>query len=516
MSCSVCLEAFTEKQKKPVSCPYCNVAACLQCAKRCCLIWSSGPKCASCNKAFTNETVDSMFTRGFRRGQLRISAIQSLQEQEMSLLPQTMLVIEAQNNEAKMNSYTAAMRQLCSALLSEPKADFDFEKLADLQKLIRQLPDSAALVKRASERHLRSVKCPLNAGTPSACMGYIINSCGICGTKVCKECNEILLPEHACSPENVASWTAIKESSVGCPKCGTQIQKVSGCNQMWCTVANCNTAFDWSTGRIINGPIHNPHYHDFLRNAGGLNVGPHDMDIACQGPRGIISNQRVFEINDILDTRGLDIPRRNHLSFSQEEREKNPQTFMVHEIMRALLESVDPYYAPTMPVEYTPNTHQDLRIKFLKKEITKTQWASRMSCRETHRTKNRKVFDLHQMFQTAGADIFARFYTDIKAFAALHGRPTLKRRDIQINRAQGLELQHTSETRTVNTLTYTAAAPLVDSFIGSINALREYYARQTWRILSDYTVSTARILHSQNGHLSWSILPVAALKEYTA
>ncbi len=40
---------------------------------------------------------------------------------------------------------------------------------------------------------------------------------------------------------------------------------------MWCT--NCNTAFCWSTGKVLNNTtIHNPHYFEYLRKNNGTNT----------------------------------------------------------------------------------------------------------------------------------------------------------------------------------------------------------------------------------------------------
>ena len=90
--------------------------------------------------------------------------------------------------------------------------------------------------------------------------------CGICESTTCKDCNEIIedVDEHECNQEAVASMKLINKDTKPCPSCGTMIHKVSGCNQMWCP--DCQNAFDWRTGNVERGVIHNPHYYQYMQN----------------------------------------------------------------------------------------------------------------------------------------------------------------------------------------------------------------------------------------------------------
>jgi hypothetical protein len=54
------------------------------------------------------------------------------------------------------------------------------------------------------------------------------------------------------------------------------------CDQMWCT--SCHTAFSWSTGQVVRGNIHNPHYYEYMRKQGQNAQGPREIgDIPCGG-----------------------------------------------------------------------------------------------------------------------------------------------------------------------------------------------------------------------------------------
>jgi len=104
------------------------------------------------------------------------------------------------------------------------------------------------------------------------CQGFMSSQwkCGLCDRHACNKChkpknshNDL---DHECNPDDIASVELIRRETKPCPKCHTQIYKIHGCDQMWCT--NCKTPFSWIHGTIITGPLHNPHYHEYLAQMG--------------------------------------------------------------------------------------------------------------------------------------------------------------------------------------------------------------------------------------------------------
>jgi hypothetical protein len=110
-------------------------------------------------------------------------------------------------------------------------------------------------------------KCPTEE-----CKGFMNEDwfCGLCDRHFCEHCNEEVGEGHVCDPDAVKTMKLLKKDTKPCPKCGTMIQKLSGCAQMWCP--DCHTAFDWRTGQIETGRIHNPHYMEFKRGRISTNL----------------------------------------------------------------------------------------------------------------------------------------------------------------------------------------------------------------------------------------------------
>lgn len=129
--------------------------------------------------------------------------------------------------------------------------------------------DGAGPSSSTSEKTTTFIRaCPANE-----CRGFLSTAwkCGLCNIFVCSKCHEIKGSKkdtpHECDPANIETARLLDKEAKPCPNCAALICKVKGCDQMWCT--QCQTAFSWNTGKIVkDGPIHNPHYFEYMRNHG--------------------------------------------------------------------------------------------------------------------------------------------------------------------------------------------------------------------------------------------------------
>lgn len=501
-SCAVCLSDFTNVTKRKISCVYCNADACFQCMKQCALLWASQPKCPSCFKSFTSDTLEAMFPKSFRRGDLRIQAIKNLQEQEMSLLPQSSLRLgEIRRSEEQvrlMHEIRNVMRAIEYSIMARPRDNLTnlFLQLDQIREKLADIGPAEVVAKKDVVR--RTVKCPgtiVEGNLSQECRGYIFksgpgaNHCDLCNLKLCSHCNFSLKAGdvHVCSPDDIASWHLIRDSTVPCPKCGTNIEKISGCNQMWCTVKDCATAFDWVSGKVINGPVHNPHYHQWLAEGGQLPTA--GANLACANPRDIFThNNFTFLYNQ------FDVVCRM------------PELFAPYALARQFFRVLPEIgYRNRVNALYGPTTHERLRFDYLENKITKEEWASKLSHRETLRIKNFRLSALNEMLHAAAADIFGKLHSEIYKMSLLVDFPNPSVPKILSARSKAV-LEH------------------ITQFTTALEALRVYHIREACRIVSDYSDKTVSVLYFTkregphtnqvpNPYLTWAPVAVSTLKE---
>ena len=198
---------------------------------------------------------------------------------------------------------------------------------------------------------------------------------------------------HVCNPDDIATAELLAKDTKPCPQCGTGIFKIDGCDQMWCT--ECRTAFNWRTGQLETGHVHNPHYFEYQRRIGANTRNILDMPCNALAPN---------QYHGIL--RHLIYIAMNSASCSPIERVKNrlkPITNVtrihIRERTLAYAISID-YYAEYVLPRYRPDAIQnnlELRVLYLIEQISKDEFKSSLS-REAKQF-NKKI-EIGQVVQT--------------------------------------------------------------------------------------------------------------------
>ena len=299
--CTICCNDVSDSNI--VKCPKCSEEACVKCYKKVMYSSTENAQCLfpSCKTYFSLEFLIKTFGRDYiwsnKKGNYREHRENMLLDQQLVLLPQTQLIIEREKmvkeleilyNKKNENLYIDFTRQkrvleielsqkrniLLNPGINTTVDDLDLDLDVD--------PDD-------EKYHKNDIRC---ACPVADCKGFINRKwiCGICSTKICKNCMEPLdkVKEHVCNEDSVKNVIEIKKSTKQCPTCKAYVFKIFGCYQMFCT--NCKTFFDWTSLKVIEKTafVHNPHYTEWLQNGGQAN----DM-IMNNGPQCTISYDRI-------------------------------------------------------------------------------------------------------------------------------------------------------------------------------------------------------------------------------
>lgn len=354
----------------------------------------------ACNKVWSREFVMEKTEWCWVRDEFFPHMGRVILEQEKGMLPnaqtEASLIIQIRElsaqvtllptNNRLMRKFKSKPEELYAQL--EEKRDSRNRLLEQIAKLKKQTVmygkdddavDGGSKDKGVADNYI--FKCPYGA-----CRGFVSTSyvCGTCKGEVCKHCHVPVSQEaakHKCKKEDKQTAAMVVKETKPCPKCKTLIFKVSGCNQMFCT--QCHTAFDWESGLVEDGIIHNPHYYEMLSANPDMRM--HNIDaLACGGIPPPYTYQSY-------------VHRMTH-DYSQG---------------RALLEiyRVGSHVRQAVMPAYEVNRVRDnfdLRVAYLLNEFDEVAWASKLMNREKKRMKMRAVRELLQMIATVLEDFVRR------------------------------------------------------------------------------------------------------------
>lgn len=396
--CIVCFETFNKSTRKQSKCPYCNVEICRTCLQTYLLNdINDTPLCVNpeCGHGMDREFVDSQVTKSFRLTTYKEHREKVLSDREKSRLPATQEeaseYLQATNILKQSQAEYLALKEELSAVYKKmqtaERTMFRAKNAIQSYGRIRMANQSEEKTE-ATQRATFIKPCPAEN-----CKGFLSSAwkCGLCEQWTCPECHDLKGPnrdiEHSCDATKVATAQMLAKEAKSCPKCGTQICKIEGCDQMWCTI--CNTGFNWRTGKIASGPVHNPHYFEYLRKQGvtpaNTNVGPGTCD-------------RETDRNVVLALGGMHTRRTPITDSPHWEQDR----YLV-EVWRLMREAQDQYQygRDTDPNE----VYRQMRVRYMVQELSEEEWKAGLQ-------KSEK--DIHfQMAKRQVYDVFTNATRDI-------------------------------------------------------------------------------------------------------
>lgn len=379
MACAVCCE-----EGVALPCPYCGFGACHGCVGRYILGKTSEPCCMGCKKVWSREFVMEAFDGDWVRKSFLPHVGVLIREQERNMLP---LFQDEASLVLKIREMTARLQRLPTNERLMKKYKKDPSRIEDIKKQKLSLREEIAMLKgrtltyggerpaHSAEKRVYVMKCP------GECRGYLDNKyvCGVCSRAICGGCHMPMEGGHRCRREDVLTASAIKSETKPCPKCMVPIFRAGGCSQVWCT--QCHTAFDWNTGKLDHGVVHNPHYYEWLASRASEEGAP---EAACgEMPDQVLYHYRINQ--------GLEGAR--------EYNELMEMYRMVHHVEQAVL----PRYSTNRVLD-----NFDLRVGYLLGDFDDDMWATKLINREKKRMKVRAFRGLLEMAAAVMRDLVAQ------------------------------------------------------------------------------------------------------------
>jgi len=141
----------------------------------------------------------------------------------------------------------------------------------------------------------------------------------------------------------------------------------------------CGTAFSWTSGRVITGAVHNPHYYEWLRRQG--TVEREVTDVPCGGVPAYWSLLSSFRVARITPVESSDLERIHR---------------MVVEMDARLAD-----YPSRMP----QLVNKDINVAYLLKDIEEDEWKRQLEFTEAKFIRKREIGYILNMLVTAASDL---------------------------------------------------------------------------------------------------------------
>jgi hypothetical protein len=328
----------------------------------------------SCRKDWSTDFLSSNFTKTFLTTEYRQHNEMKLFDKERNLFPATQPFVERTLKADAINREIGPLEERYRDLAIQMReTHITINKLVEEKSALLSFLHNPKNMKVEKREYVH--KCP-----GEDCHGFLDTKwfCSLCKITVCKACHEPISENHKCNPDIVESIKLLNRDSKPCPSCHSIIYKISGCNQMWCT--NCHTTWDWATGQIDKGRIHNPEYLKFVRENGIIRREHNDNP--CGG------------LPDVADL---------HYRLSRQNIPKQLRDEISTDLR--IVTHVWNIEAPRYMTDDTTD-NLDLRIQYMTNKIDEKKFKQLLYQRHKAIAKKKEFYDIFSTYRDVSIDIF--------------------------------------------------------------------------------------------------------------
>jgi len=390
-TCEICCENYNNSLHAKVTCEYgdCQYAACKTCVRTYLVGTTCDPNCMNCKKTWSEQFLVKNLNRNYCEKEYRQHRKELLLERELSKLPETMIFAQ------QFKKVEHEQQQI--TLLNDKQKELT-KQLNEIKRAKNVHASNIYHIRIGTDKSGKERRQFIMACPHDGCRGFLSSQykCELCEMFTCPHCLELIgnskdIP-HTCNPDSVASAEFIKKDTKPCPQCGTRIHKIQGCNQMWCT--QCHVAFNYETGNIDTGNVHNPEYYRYLqeqRNYAPRNPG----DVVCGGliNYGVVTRMICPVIQQVmyrLDKATEYIEMRNSI---QE--------------MHRILAHISYYELPRIRMQVRELEDQrELRVAYILNKMSKTELRNKLYQNDVKRKKASENLHLYELLNVVGTETF--------------------------------------------------------------------------------------------------------------
>lgn len=393
-NCIICDEKYNKLKHKPICCLYCDFTACRTCCETF-IVNERTAKCMdrNCDKEWTRKFMVDNFTIAFRKGKWT-NVIEDVEfDNEQALLPATQIVVEGMREKERIQREIDNVDQLIWQLRRRRRA-------------LEVEYSSNTTTNNSKERRHFVRACP-----EENCRGFLSSAwkCGLCDKYTCPDCHVVKGSrndaEHVCKTEDLETAKLLDKDTKPCPKCGTGIFKIDGCDQMWCT--QCHTAFSWRTGRIETH-IHNPHFYEWQRRSNGGTAPRNIGDMVCGRELEQHTARAMVEL--FIHRFDFDDDDLEHTNAHVNQSFMHSESKWCIDNITLIIQSVIHLQRVQMH-NYQVNhveDNQDLRVQYLRNIITKEQFKTKVHRANKDHSKKREIGNILHLFVQTTTDIMYR------------------------------------------------------------------------------------------------------------